>query len=64
MIRLQSPLISEPSQAAVRADGVTVAYGSRVIQSGLSFTIQKGDIFVIMGGSGCGKSSLLRVLMG
>ena len=49
---------------AVRADDVTVAYGSRVIQSGLSFSIRKGDIFVIMGGSGCGKSSLLRVLMG
>mgnify|MGYP001033971507 FL=1 len=50
--------------AAVTARNLTVAYGSRVIQSGLSFTIKKGDIFIIMGGSGCGKSSLLRVLMG
>ena len=50
--------------AAVTAQSVTVAYGSRVVQSGLSFTVRKGDIFIIMGGSGCGKSSLLRVLMG
>ena len=50
--------------AAVTAQNVTVAYGSRVVQSGLSFTVRKGDIFIIMGGSGCGKSSLLRVLMG
>ena len=50
--------------AAVTAADVTVAYGSRVIQHDLDFTIRKGDIFVIMGGSGCGKSSLLRVLMG
>ena len=50
--------------AAVTASDVTVAYGSRVIQRSLSFTIRKGDIFIIMGGSGCGKSSLLRVLMG
>ena len=52
------------TNAAVTAQDVTVAYGSRVIQSRLSFTIRKGDIFIIMGGSGCGKSSLLRVLMG
>ena len=52
------------NNAAVTAHNVTVAYGSRVIQSGLSFTVRKGDIFIIMGGSGCGKSSLLRVLMG
>lgn len=50
--------------AAVTAAGVTVAYGTRVIQRGLDFTVHKGDIFIIMGGSGCGKSSLLRVLMG
>lgn len=50
--------------AAVTAENVTVAYGSRVVQRNLSFTVRKGDIFIIMGGSGCGKSSLLRVLMG
>ncbi len=50
--------------AAVTAADVTVAYGPRIIQQGLDFTIRKGDIFIIMGGSGCGKSSLLHVLMG
>lgn len=53
-----------PENSAVTARNVTVAYGSRVIQRGLSFTVRKEDVFVIMGGSGCGKSSLLRVLMG
>ena len=38
------------SSAAVSARDVTVAYGSRVIQSDLTFTIRKGDIFIIMGG--------------
>ena len=41
-----------------------MAYGSFVIQRDLSFTIQRGDIFIIMGGSGCGKSTLLRHLIG
>ncbi|RQO57210.1 polyamine ABC transporter ATP-binding protein [Paucibacter sp. KBW04] len=43
---------------------LTMAYGSRVIQQGLNFQIQRGEIFVIMGGSGCGKSTLLRHLIG
>ena len=41
-----------------------MAYGSFVIQHDLTFTIQRGDIFIIMGGSGCGKSTLLRHLIG
>src|SRR2546425_8047871 len=41
-----------------------MAYGSVVIQHNLTFTVQRGDIFIIMGGSGCGKSTLLRHLIG
>ena len=41
-----------------------MAYGSVVIQRDLTFTVQRSDIFIIMGGSGCGKSTLLRHLIG
>jgi phospholipid/cholesterol/gamma-HCH transport system ATP-binding protein len=41
-----------------------MAYGSFVIMRDLNFTINRGDIFIIMGGSGCGKSTLLRHLVG
>lgn len=41
-----------------------MAYGSRVIQKDLDFTVNRGDIFVIMGGSGCGKSTLLKHMIG
>ena len=41
-----------------------MAYGSFVLQRELNFTINRGDIFVIMGGSGCGKSTLLRHMIG
>jgi phospholipid/cholesterol/gamma-HCH transport system ATP-binding protein len=41
-----------------------MAYGEVVVQRDLNFTIQRGDIFIIMGGSGCGKSTLLRHLIG
>jgi phospholipid/cholesterol/gamma-HCH transport system ATP-binding protein len=41
-----------------------MAYGDFIIQRDLNFTIQRGDVFIIMGGSGCGKSTLLRHLIG
>ncbi len=41
-----------------------MAYGSRVIQRDLDFTVNRGDVFVIMGGSGCGKSTLLKHMIG
>ncbi len=41
-----------------------MAYGDFVVQSDLTFTINRGDIFIIMGGSGCGKSTLMKHLIG
>jgi len=43
---------------------LTMAYGSFVVQRDLTFTINRGDIFIIMGGSGCGKSTLMRHMIG
>ncbi|HWO99869.1 MAG TPA: ATP-binding cassette domain-containing protein [Methylococcus sp.] len=48
----------------IRVTDLTLAYGEFVIQRDLTFTINRGDIFVIMGGSGCGKSTLLRHMIG
>lgn len=56
---------TSPSEApAIRVEGLTMAYGDFVIMRDLNFTVERGDIFIIMGGSGCGKSTLLRVLVG
>ncbi len=43
---------------------LTMAYGSFVIQHDLNFSVNQGDIFVIMGGNGCGKTTLMRALTG
>ena len=45
-------------------ENLTMRYGEFLIQKDLSFTVNKGDIFVVMGGSGCGKSTLLKHLVG
>lgn len=46
------------------ARDITIAYGDFVVQRDLDFTVNRGDIFIIMGGSGCGKSTLLKVMIG
>ena len=43
---------------------MTLAYGSNVVQRNVSFTVNRGDVFIIMGGSGCGKSTTMRGLTG
>ena len=56
------PSASEAPFIAVR--GLTIAYGSFVLMKDIDFVIQKGDVFVIMGGSGCGKTTLMRAMIG
>lgn len=49
---------------AIDVKDLSVGYGSYVLLHDADYQVNKGDIFIIMGGSGCGKSSMLRVLTG
>ena len=49
---------------AIDVKGLDVGYGDYVLLHDADYQVNKGDIFIIMGGSGCGKSSMLRVLTG
>lgn len=53
-----------PSQAHITVRDLTMAYGDFLIQKDLNFVVNRGDIFIIMGGSGCGKSTLLKLMIG
>lgn len=44
--------------------GVTLAFGAKIIQRDLSFDVRRGSIFAVMGGSGCGKSTVLKSMIG
>ncbi len=39
-------------------------YGETQVLNDVSFSVEKGEIFVIIGGSGCGKSTLLKHMCG
>ncbi|HVP76967.1 MAG TPA: ATP-binding cassette domain-containing protein [Thermodesulfobacteriota bacterium] len=45
-------------------EDLDMAYGEFVVMRDLNFTVNQGDIFIIMGASGCGKSTLLKILIG
>ncbi len=51
-------------EPAIRIENLTIAYGDFVLMHDIDCTIQKGDVFVIMGGSGCGKTTLMRAMVG
>jgi phospholipid/cholesterol/gamma-HCH transport system ATP-binding protein len=57
--------VSPPqAEAQITVRNMTMAYGSFVLMRELNFVVRRGDIFIIMGGSGCGKSTVLRHLIG
>ena len=60
-------LTTEAPNAAINIvdiDNVDFAYGKRSILKGISLKVPKGKLVAIMGGSGCGKTTLLRLIGG
>jgi phospholipid/cholesterol/gamma-HCH transport system ATP-binding protein len=49
---------------AVELAGVTFGYDRRTILKGIDMTIPRGKVVAIMGGSGCGKTTILRLIGG
>ena len=48
----------------INAKDLSIHYGDRIIFNNLDFSIQNGDRFVIEGGNGSGKSSLIKKILG
>ncbi|HSQ97961.1 MAG TPA: ATP-binding cassette domain-containing protein [Rickettsiales bacterium] len=48
----------------IEAKNLTISYDDFVLLKDINFEINKHDIFIIMGASGCGKTSLLNVMTG
>lgn len=54
----------ESSTERLRVQNLTVGFGARTVQRELNFSVRHGSIFAIMGGSGCGKSTVLKAMIG
>lgn len=55
------PAAAEP---IIVVDDLSVGYDDRAILDHVSFTVARGEVFVILGGSGSGKSTLLKHMIG
>ncbi|HTT42008.1 MAG TPA: ABC transporter ATP-binding protein [Steroidobacteraceae bacterium] len=70
MIATQSkPLADRPwldpnAQPQILIDGITKTYGTHTAVDNVSLRIHRGEMFALVGASGCGKTTLLRMLAG
>src|SRR5580700_9831787 len=51
-----------PEDLAVEAVGVTKAFGSHRVLSGLSLAVPRGSVFALLGPNGAGKTTTVRIL--
>ena len=50
--------------SALRFDDVSLRYGTRTVVSDVSLAVDEGEVLCLLGSSGCGKSSLVRLALG
>jgi phospholipid/cholesterol/gamma-HCH transport system ATP-binding protein len=55
---------SQQKTPTIRVEQLTARFGDNIIFQDVSFTVNRGEIFVILGGSGCGKSTILKHIIG
>ncbi|MBS1173251.1 MAG: toluene transporter ATP-binding protein, partial [Proteobacteria bacterium] len=52
------------SEPLVKLTGLNFAYDRRPVLTGINLEVPRGKVVAIMGGSGCGKTTLLRLIGG
>ena len=53
-----------PDDPILRVRGLSAGYGTSVVQKDLDCEVRRGEVFVILGGSGSGKSTVLKHVIG
>jgi len=59
-----SPVAPPDATPAIEVRGLVNRFGAQVVHDGLDMTVRRGEVFGIVGGSGSGKSVLLRTILG
>jgi phospholipid/cholesterol/gamma-HCH transport system ATP-binding protein len=53
-----------PGEPIIEVKNLTMGWDDVILQKNCNFDVNRGDIFVILGGSGCGKSTMMRYMIG
>lgn len=56
--------MADRDQPVIEVEDLAVSFGDRRVLESVSFSVRRGEIFVILGGSGSGKTTLIRTLVG
>ena len=60
----KQPINQSQTPPFIRIEGVSKNFGTFQAVNNVNLNISKGEIFALLGGSGCGKTTLLRMLAG
>jgi ATP-binding cassette ChvD family protein len=63
-LTIQIPHGQRLGDLVVKADGLTKAYGDRVLMENISFSLPRGGIVGVIGGNGAGKTTLFKLITG
>lgn len=63
-LRIKLPEPPRSGQVVAKLDDIGFAYGTKVVYSGLSLEIERGDHIVLVGPNGAGKTTLMKLLTG
>jgi putrescine transport system ATP-binding protein len=58
------PWLDPGAEPQILIEGVGKTFGAFTAVDGINLAIYKGEMFALVGGSGCGKTTLLRMLAG
>ena len=56
--------MKDPSAPVIEVDAVATRFGAHTVHDGVSFSVGRGTLVALIGGSGTGKSVLLREIIG
>jgi len=56
--------VEQPAKPFIQVNNVWQEYGDQVVLERLNLTVNEGDFCTLIGASGCGKSTFLRLLLG